>query len=271
MQRPKSLLGKHEDFQEAFKLTLTADLSGKRAFVTGASSGGLGRYFSKVLAKAGAEVCVSARRLEPLNELVDEIRQDGGQATAVKLDVSVANDVDALFETTEPFDIIVNNAGVDVTKPILDQTERDFDHVLGINLKGVWNVGNAAARSIKKAGMAGSIINIASITGLRQIGHLSTYAVSKSAVIQLTKQMALELARYNIRANAIAPGYFESDMTRDFFESSVGKDLIKRVPMRRLGDYESLAGVLLLLASDASSFITGSIIPVDGGHLVSSL
>lgn len=252
-------------------MTIHADLTGKRALVTGASSGGLGRYFAQVLARAGADVTVSARRIEPLNELVESIEREGGRANALQLDVSVSADVQSLLAEVEPFDVVVNNAGVDVVKPILDQSDEDFDKVIGVNLKGAWNVGNAVARSMKRAGIAGSIINIASITGLRQIGHLSTYAISKSAVIQMTKQMALELARYNIRANAIAPGYFESDMTREFFETSAGKDLIKRVPMRRLGDYESLGGVLLLLASDASSFITGSVIPVDGGHLVSSL
>lgn len=252
-------------------MTIRADLTDKRALVTGASSGGLGRYFAKTLAAAGAEVTVSARRLDPLNELVNEIENDGGKAGALQLDVSRPDAVEVAFSEAPAFDIVVNNAGVDVVKPLLDQSDEDFDYVMGINLKGVWNVGNAAARTMKKAQIPGSIINIASITGLRQIGYLSTYAVSKSAVIQLTKQMALELARYNIRANAIAPGYFESDMTREFFETPAGQDLIRRVPMRRLGDYDSLGGVLLLLASDMSSFITGSVIPVDGGHLVSSL
>lgn len=252
-------------------MSIKADLSGKRALVTGASSGGLGRYFAQTLATSGAHVTVSARRLAPLETLAGEISSSGGSADALQMDVSDADQVDSIMSQNPAFDIIVNNAGVDVVKPLLDQSHEDFDYVMGINLKGVWNVGNSAARAMKRASISGSIINIASITGLRQIGHLSTYAVSKSAVIQLTKQMALELARYNIRANAIAPGYFESDMTRDFFETKSGQDLIKRVPMRRLGDYESLGGALMLLASDTSSFITGSVIPVDGGHLVSSL
>lgn len=246
-------------------------LQGKRALVTGASSSGLGRYFSQTLAQVGAHVTIAARRLPALETLAAELEAEGGQATPLQLDVAKPDLVEEQLSSLDPFDIVVNNAGVDVVKHVLDQSSDDFDYVMNVNLKGVWNVSTATARRMKQAGLAGSIINIASITGLRQVGHLTPYAVSKSAVIQLTKQMALELARYKIRVNALAPGYFESDMTRDFFETQEGQNLIKRIPMRRLGDYESLGAALLLLASDVSSYITGSVIPVDGGHLVSSL
>lgn len=252
-------------------MKLTVDLSAKRALVTGASSDGFGRYFAKVLAEAGAQVVVTARRKEPLEELVQEIQYAGGVARAVTLDVASFPDVQAALDAFGPFDIVVNNAGVDIAKPLLDQTEADFDYVMDINLKGVWNVSTEAARHMCSANIAGSIINIASITGLRQVGRITPYAVSKAAVIHLTKQMALELAGNNIRVNAIAPGYFESDMTRGYFDTARGQELLSRVPMQRLGDYESLGAVLLMLASDASSFVTGSIIPVDGGHLVSTL
>jgi NAD(P)-dependent dehydrogenase (short-subunit alcohol dehydrogenase family) len=253
------------------RMKLTADLTKKRALVTGASSDGFGRYFAKVLAEAGANVMVTARRKKPLEALVQEIELAGGAAKAAVLDVASLPDVQAALEALGPFDIVVNNAGVDIAKPLLDQTEADFDYVMDINLKGVWNVSIEAARQMCAADIAGSVINIASITGLRQVGRITPYAVSKAAVIHLTKQMALELASHNIRVNAIAPGYFESDMTRGYFDSARGQELLNRVPMRRLGDYESLGAVLLMLASDASSFVTGSVIPVDGGHLVSTL
>ena len=252
-------------------MSLTADLTGKKALITGASSAGFGRYFAITLAKAGAEIVVAARRKQALDTLVAEINESGAAAHAAALDVTDINLVRSVFEEHGPFDIVVNNAGVSVAKPLLEQTEEDYDFVLNTNLKGVWNVGKEAARTMAENNRGGSIINIASITGLRQVTRITPYAVSKSGVIQMTKQMALELASYNIRVNAIAPGYFESDLTRDFFDTDAGKALIKRVPMRRLGDYESLGGALLLLASDASSFMTGSVIPVDGGHLLSSL
>lgn len=250
---------------------LSADLSGKRALITGASSAGFGRYFATSLADAGAHVIATARRKGPLNELKQQIESSGGSCSTAVLDVTDIQNVRDVIGSQGPFDIVVNNAGVSVPKPILDQTDEDYEFVLKTNLKGVWNVGKECARVLKDARKSGSIINIASITGIRQVMHISPYAASKAAVIHLTKQMALEFARYDIRVNAIAPGWFESDLTRDFFDTDEGKALVKRVPMRRLGDYESLGGSLMLLASDASSFMTGSVIAVDGGHLLGSL
>src|SRR5690606_23323367 len=145
----------------------------------------------------------------------------------------------------------------------------DWDYVVGTNLRGAALVAMAAARKMKANGGGGSIINIASILGLRQGGQVSAYAVSKAGVIQLTKSMALDLARDRIRVNALAPGYFDTELNHDFFQSDAGQALIKRVPLRRLGRMEDLDGPLLLLASDASAFMTGSVIAVDGGHLVS--
>ncbi len=252
-------------------MAIEANLHGKKALVTGASSAGFGRHFAHVLSDAGATVVVSARRKPALDDLVKEISGKSGKAIAAALDVTDLESVAALMGEHGPFDIVVNNAGVSVPKPILDQTEDDYNFVINTNLTGVWNVGKEAARSMKDAGIAGSIINIASITGLRQVQGITPYATSKAAVIQMTKQMALEFARYNIRVNAIAPGYFETDLTREFFDSEPGKALIKRIPMRCLGDYPSLNGPLLLLASNASAFMTGAVIAVDGGHLLSSL
>ena len=252
-------------------MTLIADLSGKRALVTGASSEGFGRYFAKFLTEAGAEVVASARRLEPLHELVAELNQGRELASAVVLDVTDAKHVKEVVEEFGPFDIVVNNAGASVLKPVLEQTEDDYDLVVNTNMKGVWHVARQCAAALIRANKPGSIINIASITGLRQVGGLTPYAASKAAVIQLTKQMALELARYNIRVNAIAAGYFSSDLNRDYFETESGHALVRRVPMRRLGSFADLKGPLLLLSSDMSAFMTGSVLAVDGGHLVSSL
>jgi NAD(P)-dependent dehydrogenase (short-subunit alcohol dehydrogenase family) len=250
---------------------ISADLTGKTALVTGASSEGFGRFFAEVLGKAGAEVTVSARRRSRLDEVTTAIEQAGGRSHAVALDVTDLAAIQRLMEEHGPFDIIVNNAGVSVPKPILQQEDEDYDLVLGTNLKGVWNVAKEGARALKRAERPGSIINIASITGLRQADAITPYAVSKAAVIHMTKQMALEFARLGIRVNALAPGYFESDLTRAFFETERGRALIERIPMKRLGDYESLAGPLLLLADDASAFMTGAVITVDGGHVLSPL
>jgi NAD(P)-dependent dehydrogenase (short-subunit alcohol dehydrogenase family) len=251
-------------------VSISADLRGKRALVTGASSRGLGRFFALVLADAGCDVVLAARRVEQMQELAKQIEGKRVRAEVIRLDVADRQNVDQVFEK-QAFDIIVNNAGTSIAKPVLDQSFDDFDKIIRTNLYGTWLVSTAAARSLKAAGRGGSIINIASITGLRQAEHLTPYAVSKSAIVQLTKQMALELARYNIRVNAIAPGYFESDLTRKYLKTDRGKELIGRIPMRRFGDYESLRGPLLLVASDCSAYITGAVIPVDGGHLLSTL
>lgn len=251
-------------------MPISANLTGKRALVTGASSQGLGRFFALALADAGCDVVLAARRVEPMRELANEVEALQVRADVIRLDVTDRENVGQVLEE-QVFDIVVNNAGTSVARPVLDQTFDDFDRVIRTNLYGPWLVSTAVARALKAAGRSGSIINIASITGLRQAEYLTPYAVSKSGVIHLTKQLALELARYNIRVNAIAPGYFESDLTREYLKSGQGEKLLQRIPMRRFGDYESLRGPLLLLASDRSAYITGAVIPVDGGHLLSTL
>ncbi len=252
-------------------MTLSADLSGKRALITGASSVGLGSHFARLMARSGAEVVVAARRLDQLEALASEIENQGGRARAVEMNVSDLNSVKEAISACGPLDILVNNAGISNSKRLLDQTEDDFDQIVQTNLKGVWNVGVEVARAMQSESRGGSIINIASIVGLRQGVGLTPYAVSKAGVIQLTKQMALELARYNIRVNALAPGYVKTDINRDFFDTHAGDAIVKRIPMRRLGNSEDLDGAFLLLASDASQYMTGSVITVDGGHLVSGL
>jgi NAD(P)-dependent dehydrogenase (short-subunit alcohol dehydrogenase family) len=247
---------------------LKADLSGRTALVTGASSG-LGAHFASVLASAGADVIVAARRISALEGLVDAIRSAGGSARAAVLDVCDRDSIEDVISANSRLDILVNNAGVTVSKPALEQDEADWDYVVATNLKGAYQMAVRAARTMRDHG--GSIINIASILGIRQAGGVASYAISKAGILQMTKSLALELARYAVRVNAIAPGYFETELNEAFFESEAGVALIRRIPMRRLGVAPDLDGPLLLLASDASRFMTGSVLVVDGGHLVSSL
>ena len=249
-------------------------LNGRHALVTGASSG-LGRHFASVLADAGAQVTVAARRETQLAQTVEAIIAAGGKAHAVRLDVTDAGSVEQAFAAAEerlgPVTIVVNNAGVTVTRSALDMTENDWTSVVDTNLKGAWMVAQHAARRIINHGESGSIVNIASILGIRVAGGVAPYAISKAGVVQMTKALALEWARHRIRVNALAPGYIETELNDAFFSSDAGKALIRRVPQRRLGELRELDGPLLLLASDAGSYMTGSIVAVDGGHLVSGL
>jgi NAD(P)-dependent dehydrogenase (short-subunit alcohol dehydrogenase family) len=248
---------------------MRVDLSGKTAIVTGASSG-LGWHFSKVLAANGAHVIASARRVDRLNALVDEIGSDGGGAEALALDVTDAPAVEAAFAGLKTIDILVNNAGVPSTHLAIETDLSEWRQVFLTNAEGVFIVAQAAARRMAQ-GSGGSIINIASITGLRPGPAASAYGASKAAVIRLTESLAMELARYRIRVNALAPGYIETDLNREFLASDFAQAMVKRIPQRRLGELADLDGALLLLASDASAYITGVTIPVDGGHLVSVL
>jgi NAD(P)-dependent dehydrogenase (short-subunit alcohol dehydrogenase family) len=250
------------------------DLSGKAILVTGASSG-LGRHFAVALAGAGATVVAAARRGDELEKLVVEIGAQGGRAYAVVMDVTDLASVKACVAEAArlagSLDGLVNNSGVTETVPLLDQTEAGWDRVLDTNLKGAFAVATETARYWVAADKGGAIINIASVLALRQGGQLSAYATSKAALVQLTKQMALEWARHGIRVNALAPGYVETDLNRDFFRSEAGQSVVKRIPQRRLGQPGDLDGALMLLLSDAASYITGAVLAVDGGHLVSSL
>lgn len=244
-------------------------LNGKRALVTGASSG-LGRHFAGVLARAGADVTLAARRVERLEEEVSALARAGLSARATPLDVASAESVAALFEEAAPFDVVINNAGITGEGSALDMTPEAFDAVIDTNLNGVFAVARAAAQKMKDNG-GGAIVNIASILGLRVAGHVPAYAASKAGVVQLTKALALEWARHDIRVNALCPGYIETPLNTAFFSTEAGQGLIRRIPQRRLGRLGDLDGPLLLLASDAGAFMTGSVLAVDGGHLVSSL
>lgn len=246
------------------------NLNGKTALVTGAS-GGLGAHFAAVLAKAGADVIIGARRAAAGEEVASAIRSEGHSCRAITLDVTDPASIEAASADIATVDILVNNAGIVVEVPALDQSEADWDRVIDTNLKGVFLMSQAVAKALRARGVGGSIINIASILGLRQAGNVLPYAVSKAGAIQMTKTLALELARFGIRVNAIAPGYFATEINRDFWDSEPGKSLIRRIAQRRLGQLENLDGPLLLLASELSAYMTGAVIEVDGGHLVSSL
>lgn len=245
-------------------------LQGKVALVTGAS-GGLGGHFASVLANAGAEVVIGARRQDAMEGVADAIRRKGGICSTVTLNVTDAESIAAIGPVLERVDILVNNAGVVHDAPMLEQSEANWDMVIDTNLKGMFLMSQATARAMRARCVGGSIINIASILGLRQAGMVLPYAVSKSGAIQMTKVMALELARFGIRVNALAPGYLETELNNSFWDSDAGRAMVKRIPQRRLGRPEELDGPLLLLASDLSSYMTGSVIAVDGGHLLSSL
>lgn len=249
------------------------EMPGKTALVTGASSG-LGAHFARVLARDGYGVALAARRVDALVALKAEIEASGGRAEVVALDVADEKSVEAAFAEMDRLglraDVVVNNAGISDAKPALEISAAEWDRVVDVNLRGVFLVAQAAARRMKDAD-GGSVVNVASILGHRVAGAVASYAASKAGVVRLTEALALEWARYGIRVNALCPGYIETDLNRDFFDTEPGEALVKRIPQRRLGRPEDLDGALLLLASDASCYMTGSSIVVDGGHLVSSL
>jgi 3-oxoacyl-[acyl-carrier protein] reductase len=247
------------------------DLSGRVALVTGASQG-LGQRFATVLAGRGAAVGLAARQLDRLRELERGIAGQGGRVASVALDVtshdSIAHAITTIEGTLGPLDLLINNAGVAVSKGVLDQTEADWDKVVDTNLKGAFFVAQAVAKRMVERG-GGTIVNIASVLALDVIGHLAPYAASKGGLWQLTKSMALELARHNVRVNALAPGYIVTEINREFLETgTAGERIKKRIPQRRFGAPEDLDGALLLLASDASRYMTGGIIVVDGGLML---
>jgi NAD(P)-dependent dehydrogenase (short-subunit alcohol dehydrogenase family) len=248
-------------------------LEGKTALVTGASSG-LGRHFARLLAREGASVVVAARRVDALAALADEIGQQGGTCIPVAMDVTDPDSVETAFQQIQrdlaaPLSILVNNAGVAHTRAAIDLGASEWAQILQPNLTGAFLVAQLAARMMRNEG--GTIVNVASILGERVSKGLAAYAASKAGLIQLTKALALEWAALDIRVNALAPGYIETDLNRDFFASDAGQRLIARIPQKRLGQMHDLDGPLLLLCSDQSRYMTGSVIAVDGGHLVSGL
>ncbi len=249
-------------------------LRNKVALVTGASSG-LGAHFSRVLAMAGARVLISGRRQDKLDQLADRISDNQGDVLVLPMDVtdedSIRHAIVSSNENTGPITVLVNNAGVAYPDRLVNATEEAWDRTMDTNLKGVWRVSRAVCRNLLDLELPGSIVNIASILGLHPGFGAGSYAVSKAGVIHMTRVMALELGRGRIRVNAICPGYFKTDMNKDYLESSKGREYINRTPARRTGEFHELDIPLLMLASDAGSFINGAVLPVDGGHLLNSL
>jgi NAD(P)-dependent dehydrogenase (short-subunit alcohol dehydrogenase family) len=251
-------------------------LQGKNVVVTGASSG-FGHHFAGILAEAGANVMLGARRIEKIQQRVDEINSAGGCATGATLDVndelSLTAFLDAAEKTYGPIDVLVNNAGIEAgakTYTMID--EEEWDNVMNTNLKSVWRLSKMyTERVIKNEQDGGNIINITSISAYRTIKGQFPYAVSKAALIKATEIMALEGARFGIRVNSLAPGYILTDVSRLLLEGERSENFRKGIPMRRYGEFEDLDGPLMLLASDASSYMTGSTIVVDGGHICNEL
>jgi len=246
------------------------DLKNKVAIVTG-SRRGIGKEIALALAKAGANVVVSDINLDDCNKVVEEIKAIGKKGLAVKADVSNPEDLSQMINlTTEKFgkvDILVNNAGIYMQKSLTDVTEQDFDRVLDINLKGVFLCSKAAVPEMIKQGK-GKIINITSIAGQVGFANSSAYCASKGAIINMTRELALELAQYKINVNAIGPGVIETDMTKELLKDKATREtLLANIPLSRIGKPEDIANAALFLASDNSDYITGITLFVDGGWI----
>ena len=247
------------------------DVSNEVILVTGASQG-LGRQFARVLAARGAAIVLAARQIAKLQSLEQEIKDSGGRALAVRMDVTDLGSMAAALDQAEaalgPITVLINNAGVATEKLAIDTSEADWDKVIGANLKGAYFLATEVARRMIARQQGGNIVNIASVLGQSVLKFVSPYAISKAGIIQATKAMALELASSRIRVNALAPGYIDTDINRDLWSTPAGEKLLKSIPQRRVGHESDLDGAILLLASNASRYMTGSVVTVDGGFLL---
>jgi 3-oxoacyl-[acyl-carrier protein] reductase len=247
------------------------NLQGRVALVTGASSG-LGVQFARALADNGACVALVARRLERLKSLKDEIEKKGGKAVAIEADVTDRVAMMRAFDAAEKafgtVTILVNNAGIAHGGRAVEMTPEDWREVLGTNLDAVFYWAQEAARRMLAAKKQGAIVNIASVLGLAVSKGAVAYAAAKAGVVQLTKALAVELAFKGVRVNAIAPGWFVTEINDNYLLSEAGEAIKREIPMGRFGKEGDLDGALLLLASDAGSYITGATLVVDGGQVV---
>ena len=247
------------------------DLTDKVAIITGGGTG-LGEACAKALADAGASVVLSGRRLELLDKVTSEINSSGGQAISIKTDVTHKNEVDSMVTKTlqkyGKIDILVNNSGINIVRPFLELSEDEWDAVINTNLKGCFYCCQAVGKGMVEQ-KSGSIINMVSVFGRTGFMNLAPYIASKGAIVQLTKGLAVEWARHNVRVNAVAPSYIKTEMTKRDIESDerVLKFNLSKIPMRRGGEPSEVAGAVVFLASEASSFVTGETIAVDGGWL----
>jgi NAD(P)-dependent dehydrogenase (short-subunit alcohol dehydrogenase family) len=257
-------------------MSYNIDLSGRVALVTGASSG-LGRQFAKTLSRAGAAVVLAGRREERLKELRAEIQAEEGDAHVVSLDVTDINSIKAAVAHAETeagsIDILVNNSGVSTTQRIQDVTEADFDFIFDTNVKGSFFVAQEVGKRMlaRSKGSApgsftgGRIINIASVGGLRVLPQIGAYCMSKAAVVQMTKALAMEWGRFGINVNAMCPGYIDTEINHHHWETEQGQKLIQMLPRKRVGKPEDLDPILVMLASGQSHFVNGAVIVADDG------
>ena len=255
------------------------DLSGRVAFITGASSG-LGAQFARTLARAGAGVVLASRRVEKLKELRARIEGEGGDAHVMELDVTDHASIKSAVAHAETemgsIDILINNSGVSTTQRIQDVTPEDYDFIFDTNVKGAFFVAQEVGKRMlaRSRGAApgsftgGRIINIASMAGLKVLPQIGAYCMSKAAVVQMTKAMALEWGRFGINVNAICPGYIDTEINHHHWETEQGQKLIAMLPRKRVGSPQDLDALLMMLASDQSHFINGAVIAADDGFAV---
>jgi NAD(P)-dependent dehydrogenase (short-subunit alcohol dehydrogenase family) len=253
------------------------DLAGRVALVTGASSG-LGAQFARTLARAGAGVVLAARRVDRLERLRAEIQHAGGTASIVRLDVTDLDGIRSAADRAEvdlgPVDILVNNSGVALTKKLADVTPDDYDHVMNTNTRGAFFVAQEFARRMiarshgrtPGALAGGRIVNVASMAGLRVLGQIGVYAMSKAAVVHMTRSMALEWGRYGINVNALCPGYIDTEINHEYWQTDLGRQLVQTLPRRRIGKPEDLDTALVMLCANESHFINGAILAIDDGY-----
>ncbi|NMM75230.1 short-chain dehydrogenase [Rhodococcus sp. SRB_17] len=260
-------------------MAYSIDLSGRVAFVTGASSG-LGAQFARTLAAAGAGVVLASRRLEKLKDLRARIEAEGGDAHVVELDVTDPDSIKAAVAHAETemgsIDILVNNSGVSTTQRLQDVTPEDYDFIFDTNVKGAFFVAQevgkrmiARSRGAAPGGFTGGrIINIASMAGLKVLPQIGVYCMSKAAVVQMTKAMALEWGRFGINVNALCPGYIDTEINHHHWETEPGQKLVAMLPRKRVGQPQDLDALIVLLASDQSHFVNGAVIAADDGFAV---
>ncbi len=258
-------------------MAYSIDLSGRVAFITGAS-GGLGAQFARTLASAGAAVVLASRRLEKLKELRAQIEGAGGDAHVVELDVTDHDSIKSAVAHAETevgsIDILVNNSGVSTTQRLQDVSEDDYDFIFDTNVKGAFFVAQEVAKRMlaRASGAApgtyigGRIVNIASMAGLRVLPQIGVYCMSKAAVVQMTRAMAVEWGRFGINVNAICPGYIDTELNHHHWATEQGRKLVQMLPRKRVGEVQDLDAILVMLCAKESHFVNGAVIAADDGY-----